>query len=378
MPLVVGALIAGAAAAHGVSAPDAAAGAGWQALPPAPIDLASVQTGVWTGREALFTMPGKDTRPAAAFNPATRSWRALPGPGLVTLAEGHDHSVWTGRDWLVWGPGPTLAYRPATGRWRRLPPSPVVQTRAVVVWTGSQMIGWGGGCCGDFLADGASYRPATNAWRKLPTSPLEGRQTAAGAWTGREMVIVGGFREEEVGGVVQSVDLADAAAYNPATRRWRRLPSLPTGRRDATAVWDGRDVLVVGGFVSSSRPPYRRLLSGVFAYRPSTNRWRRLSPLPHGRDGHAAVWTGARMLVWGGEVKRDGKLVTPRTGLSYDPATDRWSPIPAATVPGRLGPTALWTGRSMIVASGGQPVPGAAVYTPAVSDPPVITPPVAG
>ena len=208
----------------------------------------------------------------------------------------------------MWGPGPTLAYRPATGRWRTLPPSPVAQTRAVVVWTGSQMIGWGGGCCGDFLSDGASYRPATNRWRTLPTSPLEGRQTAAGAWTGRKMVIVGGFREEEVRGVVRSVDLADAAAYDPAARRWRRLPSLPTGRRDATAVWDGRDVLVVGGFSVTERPPYRRALAGVFAYRPFTNRWRRLRPLPHGRSGHAAVWTGTRMLVWGGEVRRGGKL----------------------------------------------------------------------
>ena len=46
---------------------------------------------------------------------------------------------------LLWGVTNT-AYNPATNRWRHLPESPAGQGGpAVAVWTGSRMIGWGGG-----------------------------------------------------------------------------------------------------------------------------------------------------------------------------------------------------------------------------------------
>ena len=236
---------------------------------------------------------------------------------------------------------------------------------AVVAWTGSQMIQWGGGCCGDFSAGGSAYTPATNTWRNLPASPLSGRRAPASAWTGKELIIVGGYAEEPTGPrrVITDRVFADGAAYNPKTRRWRRLPSLPVPRIGATAVWDGRQVLVVGGTAGVAR----RLLVDVFGYRPSTNRWQRLRPMPRGRDGHVAgvghvaVWTGSRLLVWGGWTVRDGRRVYPRTGLSFDPIGNRWSPLlPGSPLSGRVASMAVWTGRSMIVTGRS----GAAAYTP--------------
>lgn len=164
---------------------------------------------------------------------------------------------------------------------------------------------------------------------------------------------------------------ADAAAYNPTTRKWRKLPSLPTPRRNATAVWDGRDVLVVGGETPSTTPPYRRLLLGVFAYRPSTNKWRLLRPMPRGRTGHLAVWAGKRLLVVGGLTLRKAKAleVAPHNGFAFNPFRNRWSPLPASPIKPAIDPsgtvlldgaTAEWTGTSMIVAGHD----GGAVYTP--------------
>jgi hypothetical protein len=37
---------------------------------------------------------------------------------------------------------------------------------------------WGGGCCDDYLADGAAYSPATDTWQPLPAAPLAGRHTS--------------------------------------------------------------------------------------------------------------------------------------------------------------------------------------------------------
>ncbi len=79
---------------------------------------------------------------------------------------------------------------------------------------------------------------------------------------------------------------ARAAAYTPATDRWRLLAPLPEARAGARAVWDGHELLVVGG---KNAP-----VEG-FAYDPETNRWRRLAPMDSGRAGAAAVWTGKRL-----------------------------------------------------------------------------------
>src|SRR5439155_23735644 len=115
----------------------------------------------------------------------------------------------------------------------------------IVVWTGSELIGWGGGCCGDAFSDGAAYNPSTNSWRKLARSPLAPSQGPLGAWTGHELVLfVGGISPD---GKPYPARLARAAAYNPATDTWRRIQPLPAPRGGATAVWDGREVLVVGG-----------------------------------------------------------------------------------------------------------------------------------
>ena len=70
-----------------------------------------------------------------------------------------------------------------------------------------------------------------------------------------------------------------------------------------------------------------------------------------GRMQAAAAWTGSLLLVWGGELGRLA-LVVSRTGLSYDPVTNRWSRLPQAPLQGRLNPATAWTGHELIVWGG--------------------------
>lgn len=271
--------------------------------------------------------------------------------------------MWTGSEMLVWGTVNT-AYNPATNRWRPLPEPPMVWGGpSVNVWTGRQMIGWGGGCCGDSVKDGLAYTPATNSWEKLPPAPLTGRK-ANGAWTGDELIIVGGA---DADGHV----FADGAAYNPVTRSWRRLPPMPEPRFGATVVWDGTEVLVVGGAGAFETPQCSPCDDG-FAYNPSTNHWRRLPRMKSPRWGHVAVWTGTQLLVWGGETD-DHRGTVPPHGATYDPATNRWSALAISPLRGRVRATAVWTGTSMIVWGGGICSPDCkeftdgAAYTPAAA-----------
>jgi hypothetical protein len=328
-------------------APTAAPVAGsWRRLPAAPIKAPDLVLSAWTGREMIvFGRVEKrgahgeilgSHNVAAAYDPAARRWRRLARPFAAQGYPGRWSAVWTGREMIVLG-DVAQAFDPAHNRWRRLP-APPAGAGGIVVWTGRELIDWGGGCCGDVVSDGAAYDPATNSWRKFPPSPAGGQQSPVGAWTGRELVILPGQGPEgqAVGG----------AAYNPGTGKWRRIAVRPAPAPGASAVWDGDEVLVAGG----TRPGYR--LSGAgLAYDPATNRARRLAPAGSGRTGAAVVWTGRRLLVWGGATF-PGASVTARHGLTYDPIGDHWSPLPDAPLPGRTDPAAVWTGRELIVWGG--------------------------
>src|SRR5919199_1606663 len=97
--------------------------------------------------------------------------------------------------------------------WRQLPAAPT--TGALVVWTGREMVGWGGGCCGDAFSAGSAYNPATNRWRKLPRSPLAGSQHPLGAWTGRELIVL--VDRTDPDGKPWPARLPRAAADDPRT-----------------------------------------------------------------------------------------------------------------------------------------------------------------
>lgn len=81
--------------------------------------------------------------------------------------------------------------------------------------------------------------------------------------------------------------------------------------------------------------------------------WSSISSInqPSARDGHSSVWTGSKMLVWGGVSPA---TTYPRDGGQYDPATDSWTAIPSASIifPGRINHTAVWDGTELIVFGG--------------------------
>ena len=326
----------------------------WQRLPAAPIAPSGSVVSAWTGRQLLiFGRANPDPAlpwavdVAAAYTPATRTWRRLaPFHGPRGNYEGRYWALWTGKQMLVVGPSDRQAFDPATNRWRRLPSSAGVPG-GIVVWTGRELLGWGGGCCGDSSAEGAAYNPVTGARRALARSPLAPAQRPIGAWTGRELVLLV-TGDNPASGKPWPAALARAAAYNPATDSWRRIARAPAAVSPAAnAVWDGRELLVVGGTLG---------VGGTvgLAYDPGTNAWRRLARLTTARSQAAAVWTGRRLLVWGGTTSTSAavRLVTPNRGLAYDPTADRSSPLPGAPLLGRLDPTAVWTGQRMIVWGG--------------------------
>jgi len=79
------------------------------------------------------------------------------------------------------------------GHWSTLPAAPIPpRAGAAVVWTGREMIVWGGATGqnqDELRADGAAYEPATNGWRTLPAAPIAARVDPSAVWTGTEMIV---------------------------------------------------------------------------------------------------------------------------------------------------------------------------------------------
>jgi hypothetical protein len=81
----------------------------------------------------------------------------------------------------------------ATVRWTPIPPAPLSPRGFhTAVWTGTEMLVWGGSTAGRLFADGAVYDPAAGSWRSMPRAPLAPRTGHVAVWTGRELLVWGG------------------------------------------------------------------------------------------------------------------------------------------------------------------------------------------
>lgn len=342
----------------------------WTALPAAPRGGREGHAAVWTGSEVLYvggleaTAPdAASTRPdpvdALAFDPAARTWRPLPSGPLAARAQAT--AVWTGTQVLVWGgegtDGPVgdgARLDPTTASWTTMAAAPLTaRSLHTAVWTGTEMLVWAGDFARD-APDGAAYEPATDRWRPLPAAPLTalGGQTAT--WTGTEMIVAGGL--DGTGATP-----AEAAAYDPAGDSWRRLPAPPVaGRTLQAAVWTGSELVVWGGETVADGTSGPR--ADGAAYEPSSDSWRTLPEGPLSpRFGLSAVWSGREVILWGGV----GARFTP-DGARFDPVTDRWTAIPPAPVHRPVQYPAVWTGRQMLIWAGIMRPSGAALELPPV------------
>jgi len=262
-------------------------------------------------------------------------------------------AVWTGSLMLVWGGlgdqtlGSGGRYDPATDTWTPISqvgaPSPRYDASAV--WTGSVMVVWGGintdlGCCA-YYATGGRYNPTTDTWS--PTSTAGAPEQRAGAstvWTGAQMIVWGG---SDLG------ILGTGGRYNPSTDVWSAVSTLqaPTPRMDHTAIWTGSQMIIWGG---NPGAPNQYTDTGAI-YTPSSDTWSPTSTHqpPDPRRSHSAVWTGSEMIVWGGETSAG----VTNTGARYSVSSNRWTDLPTLGAPvGRRFHSSAWDGSHLIVWGG--------------------------
>jgi len=261
-------------------------------------------------------------------------WSELPSK--APLAPRVEHSaVWTGQEVIVWGGGDDTsdfgdgaAYDPVAGTWRKIADATSVgltaRRRQVAVWNGStMMIGTGNRGGGAPYAEFGRYDPKSDSWSKMSSLPVAADFAGAAALPDGRIVV--GFGRGATG------ILGSAFVYDPKLDKWSPTALAPA-RSDAKLFFLGTKVYALGGFDGTTYPTL------VPFYDPSTNTWGTSAgngpdaELVSGAsgDGYAFVYGGV-----GGTVPTLSRTVITSASAWFDPVAGDWVKLPGPP-PGAL------------------------------------------
>ncbi|MGE5209108.1 MAG: Kelch repeat-containing protein [Alphaproteobacteria bacterium] len=282
--------------------------------PEARAEHTSVWTGsemiIWGGSGNLIIYPPSVLGSGGKYNPARNTWTAISGNNTPEGRFRHT-AVWTDTEMIVWGGakfdwrgfeislGTGGKYNPITNDWTTTSTANAPHARYLhtAVWTGSEMIVWGGSDGSDVLNTGGRYDPGTDSWTSTSTSNApQPREFHTAVWTGLEMIVWGGLHTLNY--------FNTGGRYNPGTDAWAAtsLTNAPIARDFQTAVSTGTEMIVWGGY------------SGMY---------------PEG-----ILSTGGRYCVRSGPTPTATPNPTPTAWPSITPRP-RPTPLPRATRPPR-------------------------------------------
>jgi len=255
----------------------------WTLIPEAPIGRQQEAVALWTGAEMIIVglqlfdgsqrSDGKVVVSAAAFSPDSGSWRLLADVAVLPAPSFHPSSI-------------------------------------SVVWTGQAVVVSGARIGADIVA---VYRLDIDEW-DLVTMPIGARSEFTSVWTGTEVIIWGGSEADSQSAV--------GYALNPETSQWRALPPPPVAERaDQGAAWTGNEILMWGG--APVRPftnSQERFSFGVL-YNPRTEQWTvvDVEDAPYGVSGpgnFVVEWLGDSALLWNRLLDQSGILTLGATAVT--------------------------------------------------------------
>lgn len=266
----------------------------WRSHASLPVPRSEVAAAVLGHRIVVvggFVETGTSSARVDAYSPARDRWSRLPN---LPIQVNHAMAAASGGRLYVLGGhthrGPSLsAFVLQDGTWRRLPrmPGPRAAAGAAVV-DGTLYVVGGVGPNG--LATRAfAFDLARKRWSIVP-GPTPREHLGVTALRGRVYAVAG-----RTAGFDSNLSLVEV--FNPETRRWRRLQrGVPEARggTGATAL-NGRIVSVGGEELNGT-------IASVYAFKVSTRRWQRLPDLPTPRHGLGVVaFQGRVYAIAGGE-----------------------------------------------------------------------------
>jgi hypothetical protein len=316
------------------------------------------------GRLYLRDQSDRTDRHLLIFEPSTRSFSfpdiALP-PAWFPAALGESVFVFVGRV-------ANARYDAGTDAWEELPPMPIASDETYAVPYGAAAMGdelfvpvvlYG---VGEQHTGYYAFAPATSTWREL-SSKGDDRSGGNVLWTGTEVIDWGGSD-------VPPDPSSAGARFDPIDGAWRPMSEdgAPTGS-ETTTLWTGQEAVVPVGELAAAYDP------AVDEWRPLPAEG---APAPNGfQSGTQArdrivVWGGGQP----DDPASDTPGSAPGGGV-YDPGNDAWSSLPTRCGPERLRSFTLsWVDDGILINSGqrfcggqlcGEVLPARAWYLPSAA-----------
>lgn len=300
----------------------------WQELPPIPAGELFDAVGVWSGSEVIVCCGSGDNRRAAAWQPETNTWRSYATAPIGVDAR-VTSAVWADGRLVLFAGTEALVYEPGLSFWVTfetplLAPvgvSTAVIDHRVVVWPKplrrTTSTGW-------------LFDTRTGQFTPLPSPPVEAFPAIADvAWTGEEVILLGGLPGATAGGAERLV----GARLNLDSMEWQALPdvfpepnSCECNLGSQSMTWVGDRLIVSLGHLGSG---INAAGNATFAYQPSVDKWWEL-------DSVGAVSWQRDLVVMNDRVAFEGD---PLTTVSFD-ALRAGIAVPATGVP--AGPTVVF------------------------------------
>jgi N-acetylneuraminic acid mutarotase len=216
-----------------------------------------------------------------------------------------------------------------------------------------------------------AFDPQTKTWRKLASMPKGLSHVGLAALDGK-VYAAGGFT-----GIVHMGPQAGVYAYDPKTNEWAVLPDLSSPRGSVALVALNGKLHAIGGrqadkIIPLPMPPgapklfeTRGTVTLHQIFDPVAKQWSTGAPLPGpGRDHMGIAVIGNRIHVFGGRVAdTDDNLARHDV---YDAAKDVWTSAAPLPVARSAGAAAVSNGK--ILYAGGECKPGGQAFTPNAYD----------
>jgi N-acetylneuraminic acid mutarotase len=284
----------------------------WRKAAPSPIARTEAATAVVGGKLYLFGgfIAGLETSAQVdIYDPTTDTWSRgndMPTRPTHENAAVDGTVVWIAGGFLGRHPGPATAevwkYDTVTDAWTAGPPLPEPRAGGGLAVVAGRLHYFGGfkpdrdTVCGDHWS--LPLREQGAIWTREPDMPNPRGHLAAAALGGKVYALGGANGHDR-----KQVDQPHCDSYDPATKAWTSMASLPDGRshfEGSTIVHEGR-IIVVSGRCNASQPP-RMNVDDMLVYDPRADAWRVLGTNPLRVMAPSAEIVGGKLVVIAGGV----------------------------------------------------------------------------
>lgn len=221
---------------------------------------------IWGGMSTTGTILGD----GASLNLATNTWSNINAAGAPTNRRlPYTVTNTVQNTMIVWGGFPTTSmaavtmladgasYNPASNVWTPISTvnAPVARDGATAVWSGTEMIIYGGHGptpIERYLNTGARFNPATNTWTTISTTNAPRIASHAAIWTGSRMLISGGTNN--IFDAIGTPWTSSSSNYDPVTNTWQSSGAMGVGKALHKLIMANNMILAFGGLTSTQNP----------------------------------------------------------------------------------------------------------------------------